>query len=52
MGAVFLPLNTAYTPAEVEYFVTRFRREAVLICDGGSQRGARAGRRRAPARGC
>src|SRR4051812_47765849 len=22
MGAVFLPLNTAYTPAEIDYFVT------------------------------
>ena len=31
-GAVFLPLNTAYTPAEVEYFITDA--EATLfVCD-------------------
>lgn len=34
-GAVFLPLNTAYTPAEVEYFVTDAGAR-LLICDGGS----------------
>jgi len=34
-GAVFLPLNTAYTPAEVEYFVGDAGAR-LLICDGGS----------------
>ena len=34
-GAVFLPLNTAYTAAEVEYFVTDAGAR-LLICDGGS----------------
>ena len=33
MGAIFLPLNTAYTPAEVAYFVSDSG-AAVLICDG------------------
>ena len=32
-GFVFLPLNTAYTPAEVEYFVTDAGAR-LLICDG------------------
>src|SRR5215216_1227870 len=36
MGAVFLPLNTAYTPAEVEYFVTDSGAR-LLICDGASR---------------
>lgn len=31
-GAIFLPLNTAYTPAEVEYFVTDAE-ATLLICD-------------------
>ncbi len=31
-GAVFLPLNTAYTPAEVAYFVGNAE-PAVLVCD-------------------
>jgi malonyl-CoA/methylmalonyl-CoA synthetase len=31
-GAVFLPLNTAYTPAEVEYFLTDAE-PAVFVCD-------------------
>jgi malonyl-CoA/methylmalonyl-CoA synthetase len=35
MGAIFLPLNTAYTPAEVEYFITDSGAR-LLICDGGS----------------
>jgi malonyl-CoA/methylmalonyl-CoA synthetase len=35
IGAVFLPLNTAYTPAEVDYFVSDSGAK-VLICDGGS----------------
>jgi malonyl-CoA/methylmalonyl-CoA synthetase len=33
MGAVFLPLNTAYTPAEVDYFVADSGAR-LLICDG------------------
>ncbi len=35
-GAVFLPLNTAYTPAEVEYFVTDAGAR-LLICDDASR---------------
>lgn len=35
-GAVFLPLNTAYTPAEVDYFVTDSG-ATLLIADGGSE---------------
>jgi malonyl-CoA/methylmalonyl-CoA synthetase len=31
-GAVFLPLNTAYTPAEVDYFVGDAQ-PALLVCD-------------------
>lgn len=31
-GGVFLPLNTAYTPAEIDYFVTDAE-PAVLVCD-------------------
>ena len=31
-GAAFLPLNTAYTPAEVEYFLTDAE-PAVFVCD-------------------
>ena len=38
MGAVFLPLNTAYTPAEVAYFVTDSGAR-LLICDGSSRPG-------------
>ena len=34
-GAVFLPLNTAYTPAEVSYFV-KDSGARLLVCDGGS----------------
>ncbi len=37
-GAVFLPLNTAYTPAEVEYFVTDAGAR-LLICDGAGEAG-------------
>src|SRR5690606_13314547 len=33
---VFLPLNTAYTPAEVDYFVTDSGAK-LLICDTGRQ---------------
>lgn len=35
-GAVFLPLNTAYTPAEVDYFVSDSG-AALLIADGSSE---------------
>ncbi|MGI6855325.1 malonate--CoA ligase [Mesorhizobium sp. 1B3] len=35
-GAVFLPLNTAYTPAEVDYFVTDSG-ATLLIADGSSE---------------
>jgi len=31
-GAVFLPLNTAYTPAEIEYFLADAR-PALFVCD-------------------
>ncbi len=34
-GAVFLPLNTAYTPAEIEYFLTDAS-PRVFVCDPGS----------------
>jgi len=35
-GAVFLPMNTAYTPAEVGYFVSDAE-AALLICDPASE---------------
>lgn len=35
-GAIFLPLNTAYTPAEVDYFLTDSG-ATLLIADGGSE---------------
>lgn len=38
IGVVFLPLNTAYTPSEVGYFVTDSGAK-VLICDSGSATG-------------
>ena len=50
MGAIFLPLNTAYTPAEVAYFVSDSG-AAVLICDGSS-RAALEPIAAKPARGC
>lgn len=34
-GAVFLPLNTAYTPAEIEYFLTDAT-PALFVCGPGS----------------
>ena len=34
-GAVFLPLNTAYTPAEIEYFLTDAT-PRVFVCDEAS----------------
>lgn len=35
-GGVFLPLNTAYTPAEIDYFVTDAEPK-VLVCDPASR---------------
>ncbi|TWI37143.1 malonate--CoA ligase [Paracoccus sulfuroxidans] len=35
-GAVFLPLNTGYTPAEIEYFLGDAR-PAVFVCDPARQ---------------
>jgi malonyl-CoA/methylmalonyl-CoA synthetase len=46
MGAAWLPLNTAYQPAEIEYFL-RDAEPRVLVCDP-----AHAEARRALARGC
>jgi len=46
MGAAWLPLNTAYQPAEVEYFL-RDAEPRVLVCDP-----AHAEARRALARAC
>ena len=37
-GVIFLPLNTAYTPAEVEYFVENSG-ASLLLCDAGSAEG-------------
>ena len=49
-GAVFLPLNTAYTAAEIEYFVGDAE-PRVFVCDPVKGRCAAADRRRRPARG-
>ncbi|MDI6028819.1 malonyl-CoA synthase [Corticibacterium sp. UT-5YL-CI-8] len=35
-GAIFLPLNTAYTPAEIEYFLGDAK-PALFICDDGKR---------------
>ena len=35
-GAVFLPLNTAYTPAEVSYFVADAE-PSLIVCDPASR---------------
>jgi len=35
-GVIFLPLNTAYTPAEVEYFVGNSGAK-LLLCDSGAE---------------
>lgn len=35
-GAAYLPLNTAYTPAETEYFV-RDARSTLIVCDPREQ---------------
>ncbi len=42
IGAVYLPLNPAYTPAEVAYFVSDAE-PAVLVCETGSLEVLRAG---------
>ena len=47
-GGVFLPLNTAYTPAEIEYFPRRCRAGAAFVCDpegatASADRGQRVG---------
>ncbi|MGN6304429.1 MAG: malonate--CoA ligase [Mesorhizobium sp.] len=34
-GAIFLPLNTAYTPSEVEYFIGNAE-PRLVVCDGAS----------------
>ncbi|MBN9232417.1 MULTISPECIES: malonate--CoA ligase [Phyllobacteriaceae] len=41
MGAVFLPLNTAYTAAEVDYFVSDAGAK-LLICDSASEAALRS----------
>ncbi len=48
-GIVFLPLNSAYTPAEVDYFVTDAGAR-VLICDSGHATGLEAVAAKAGAR--
>ena len=46
-GAVYLPLNTAYTPAEIDYFLGDAE-PRVVVCDPAQQDAHRAlGRRRA-----
>src|SRR5690606_16156546 len=37
-GAVFLPLNTAYTPAEVEFFLTDAE-PRLFVCDAEAEAG-------------
>lgn len=39
-GAIFLPLNTAYTPAEIEYFLGDAE-PAVFVCDPAKAEGLR-----------
>src|SRR5205814_7299575 len=40
-GAVFLPLNTAYTLNELEYFITDAE-PSMVVCDPSKSRGVRA----------
>ena len=40
VGAVFLPLNTAYTPAEVEFFLSDAT-PRLFVCDAGAEAGYR-----------
>ncbi len=40
-GYVYLPLNTAYTPSEIDYFVSDAK-PAVLVCDSSAADGLRA----------
>ena len=37
-GVIFLPLNTAYTPAEIEYFVENSG-AGLVLCDGSAAQG-------------
>ncbi|SDL61744.1 malonate--CoA ligase [Paracoccus chinensis] len=48
-GAVFLPLNTAYTPAEVEYFLTDAE-PRIFVCDPARAEALRAAAEQAGAR--
>ena len=48
-GGVFLPLNTGYTPAEIEYFLGDAE-PAVFVCDPARAREPQAGRDRGRAR--
>ena len=48
-GAVFLPLNTAYTPAEIEYFLGDAA-AAVFVCDPAGRGAARRSPSKAGAR--
>ena len=48
-GAVFLPLNTAYTPAEVEYFLTDAE-PRIFVCDPARAEALRPAAERAGAR--
>ena len=43
-GAVYLPLNTAYTRHEIEYFVTDAE-PGVIVCRPGQEDAFKAGRR-------
>ena len=40
IGVIFVPLNPAYTRAELEYFIGDAR-PSILVCDGGAQHGLR-----------
>ena len=40
-GAVYLPLNTAYTPAETEYFI-RDAQPSLIVCDPKEETDLRA----------
>ena len=48
-GGVFLPLNTGYTPAEVEYFLGDAE-PAVFVCDPARLRRASSRSRPRPGR--
>ena len=44
-GAVYLPLNTAYTLAELEYFIGDAE-PSLVVCDPGKRDGSRSARRK------